>query len=700
MNRKIMRLGAGILVLANLIANCVTMTAQAEETYVGSLLREEVVLDVSLEQTIEVDELVAEQRIYGAKSYSSIWETYGNYYIYNQLTEEEKAYWDTLNELCLSYLLEEKDMPSTSGVFHTELVGSTVLTGEQMREIMWLFRFSNPQYYFLNHKVYHNAEGTYYGYGVYTAFGSGTNRKQATLALEEQVKEMLSKIALSKSDEEKVKTIHDLILEKVDYNAKIYQAGFNEDVEYSQSVYSVFCGDITVCAGYSQAFAMLCNAVGIDAISVTSLEHEWNKVRINDSWYNVDCTWNDYGTYGIGYLYYERSDAALDEYGLESQRVHTEESFWQEYLPSCTLDVTPQQNGNAPGSLPKITKQTAKPVMEIERDVLTATITITGEERAKFYYTLDGSTPSSAETKCISYQEPFVVTEKVQVTVMAIKDAQWDSATTTETVNPLEPILVERDGNHYYYVNGQMVTSQECYVNGAWRWFDADGTMAKDKDVYQISSGGKWVRYNENGEMVKGEDYKSGSWYYFEPITGAMMKGPVTLSDGRRVFYDTITGKMLTGHQIINGEEYYFDETDGNLIDGKESLFWISVDGREFWYENWQRQGWNPADDTYRGKEIYDPASDAWYWLDNIQHGAKAVSKDVYQESDAGPYADREDGTGKWVRYDEAGHMIKGWHQSENGTYYFDPIYGSMAKRETVIDGIWYYFDEITGVLR
>ena len=80
-----------------------------------------------------------------------------------------------------------------------------------------------------------------------------------------------------------------------------------------------------------------------------------------------------------------------------------------------------------------------------------------------------------------------------------------------------------------------------------------------------------------------------------------------------------------------------------------------SADGM-YWYENGVLQGTEG-----RGKEIYDPASDAWYWLDAVQGGKKAVSKDVYQESWAGAYADREDGTGKWVRYDENGHMVKGW---------------------------------------
>lgn len=259
--------------------------------------------------------------------------------------------------------------------------------------------------------------------------------------------------------------------------------------------------------------------------------------------------------------------------------------------------------------------------------------------------------------------------------------------------------LVYRDGRYYFYENGVMAASKEAYVNGAWRWFDADGSMAVSKDVYQTSSGGKWVRYNENGEMIKGEDYRYGGWYYFEPITGTMMKGPVMLEDGRRVFYDTITGQMLKGTHTINGQTYVFDESDGNLISGQDTLFWVEIDGKKYWYEDWQRQGWDPANEAYRGKEIYDAASDAWYWLDNVQQGAMAVSKDVYQESYSA-YPDREDGTGKWVRYDENGHMVKGWQTTAAGTYYFEIITGAMAKGRVAIDGIDYYFSEVTGILQ
>ena len=118
---------------------------------------------------------------------------------------------------------------------------------------------------------------------------------------------------------------------------------------------------------------------------------------------------------------------------------------------------------------------------------------------------------------------------------------------------------------------------------------------------------------------------------------------------------------------------------------------WKTVNGKDYWYENGVKQG-----TTGRGKEIYDASSDAWYWLDNVQQGAKTVSKDVYQESEAGQWADRPDGTGKWVRYDAQGHMIKGW--SADKRYYFDPIYGTMAKGDAVIDGRTYHFDKKTGI--
>ena len=214
-------------------------------------------------------------------------------------------------------------------------------------------------------------------------------------------------------------------------------------------------------------------------------------------------------------------------------------------------------------------------------------------------------------------------------------------------------------------------------ASDAWYWLDAvdQGKKATSKDVYQESAAGqwadkpdgtgKWVRYDENGHMVKGWQTTDKGTYYFDLITGAMAKGAGD----------------------IDGVPCAFDEYTGIALDGQ----WLTIKGADFWYEKGVRQGLDG-----RGKEIYDPASDAWYWLDAVDQGKKATSKDVYQESEAGQWADRADGTGKWVRYDAQGHMIKGW--SADKRYYFDPIYGTMAKGDAVIDGRTYHFDKNTGI--
>lgn len=326
--------------------------------------------------------------------------------------------------------------------------------------------------------------------------------------------------------------------------------------------------------------------------------------------------------------------------------------------------------------------------------------------------TSDNTNNGGEETQALEAEERTAhgAAEKTTVTAMAVftctdkncASAQFVDATVKQTSGVTTAAVtfngkdytakfgekngwVEENGKKYWYEKGvkQGTTGRgkEIYDpdSDAWYWLDAvqGGAMTVSKDVYQESAAGqwadkpdgtgKWVRYDENGHMVKGWQTTDKGTYYFDLITGAMAKG--------------------TGD--IDGVPCAFDEYTGIALDGQ----WLTIKGADFWYEKGVRQGLDG-----RGKEIYDPASDAWYWLDAVDQGKKATSKDVYQESKAGQWADRADGTGKWVRYDAQGHMIKGW--SADKRYYFDPIYGTMAKGDAVIDGRTYHFDKNTGVLQ
>ena len=299
----------------------------------------------------------------------------------------------------------------------------------------------------------------------------------------------------------------------------------------------------------------------------------------------------------------------------------------------------------------------------------------------QYIKTRDIPVPTATPTAVPTATPTATPTAAPTATSTATPTATPVKPTATPTATPVKPTATPAsgytgwktvNGKDYWYENGvkQGTTGRgkEIYDpdSDAWYWLDADqgGAKAVSKDVYQESNGGKWVRYDANGHMIKGWDTNDDGTYYFDLVTGAMTKGDATI-DGLPCSFDTVTGIGL-------------------------NCAWKRINGKDYWYEGGKRQGYDPNNAAYRGKEIYDPASNGWYWLDNVQQGAKAVSKDVYQESSGG----------KWVRYDANGQMIKGWNTNADGTYYFDPITGAMAKGTTTIDGMTYYFDPATGVKR
>ena len=105
-------------------------------------------------------------------------------------------------------------------------------------------------------------------------------------------------ITESMSDEEKVKAIHDYL---------IYHANYVNNGDYSSAENWAYgaCGVLLhgegVCQSYAIAFYMMATAAGVECEYVTGVAtnssasggHAWNRVKINDKWYYIDCTWDD-----------------------------------------------------------------------------------------------------------------------------------------------------------------------------------------------------------------------------------------------------------------------------------------------------------------------------------------------------------------------------------------------------------------------
>ena len=375
-------------------------------------------------ESVEEDD-VAEQSLLRMTGISADdWEKYGSDYFYEQLSDEEKKYWDDLDAICAKYLTTETDAVTTNtGTYRMKAISGSTLEKEKQKKVLRMFRYSKPQYYFLNATIYtitYSDKKVSMIFGIYPAFGKGADRMEETEKVKAQVDTWQKQIDECSTEDEKVQTIHDLIIQKVEYNHDLVNSDFaTENTEYSQSVYSVLCTNKTVCAGYAQTFEMMCNGTGIDTVAVTSFEHEWNKIKLENSWYNVDCTWDDNGSDNVGYTYFLRNDDYYDTSSSYSKKHHAEESYWEGYLPATEMDSVGSpwisMNENASGS--KIGMSCYN-------------------KEAEIYYTTDKSNPVTSGTRML-YQSDFLwnSSEYPVIKAAAMEDGKHNSAVVTKCLH-------------------------------------------------------------------------------------------------------------------------------------------------------------------------------------------------------------------------------------------------------------------------
>ncbi len=81
--------------------------------------------------------------------------------------------------------------------------------------------------------------------------------------------------------------------------------------------YDLLVRGTAVCEGYTEAYMDLLNRLGIPCVMVISeeMDHSWNLVQIDGSWYHVDVTWDDPATDMYGQVYHDYfllTDAELE----------------------------------------------------------------------------------------------------------------------------------------------------------------------------------------------------------------------------------------------------------------------------------------------------------------------------------------------------------------------------------------------------
>lgn len=250
---------------------------------------------------------------------------------------------------------------------------------------------------------------------------------------------------------------------------------------------------------------------------------------------------------------------------------------------------------------------------------------------------------------------------------------------TWEKVNGIDTYWYVDGKRQGYEPNNNTYVGTEIFdsATNGWYWLigNAQGKKAVNTEIeipYTYNGKDntpKWVRYGSDGKMVKGWFTTNQNTYYYDLTTGARKQGKVT----------------------IDKVPCWFDETTGI---GKNQA-WEKINGVDtYWYVGGQRQGYDPNNSSFAGKEIYDPASKGWYWLDGTAQGRKTVNREVKI-----PYTySGKDNTPKWVRYDASGKMVKGWYTTGQNVYYYDLTTGARKHGKVTIDQLPCWFDDSTGI--
>ena len=314
----------------------------------------------------QVDDLQAQTGRYSLKkiqldtSYSladSIWADSGSDYYFSLLRTEEKKLYLNLKKQADRYLTGTESFQATdvdrngtnATVYILPLISYEGLSTDQMKRVFYCFMYENPQYYFIRNSVIYSENTNRMTVGLYEIFADGAARAEYTRQFAQQLQIWEEQIQAAADILEKEQLIHKIVRDHVAYNEAM-ATDDPDDKEMSQSCISaVLFEKKTVCAGYAQLFSLLCGRAGITCVTVTSPSHAWNKVRMGNVWYNVDCTWNDCRDED---LFLNVTDEQLLAADTEA-REHTLSEEWTDTAPACTEAFDPQQaNGeDAPANV-------------------------------------------------------------------------------------------------------------------------------------------------------------------------------------------------------------------------------------------------------------------------------------------------------------------------------------------------------------
>lgn len=93
------------------------------------------------------------------------------------------------------------------------------------------------------------------------------------------------------TDNEKIKSIHDYIINTTKYDT---DRSDNKITKYHSDIaYGALIEHYAICGGYADSMKLFLDKLNIPNYKISSENHIWNLVKLDNKWYHLDLTWDD-----------------------------------------------------------------------------------------------------------------------------------------------------------------------------------------------------------------------------------------------------------------------------------------------------------------------------------------------------------------------------------------------------------------------
>ena len=485
-------------------------------------------------------------------------------------------------------------------------------------------------------------ENNYDGKYIYTITylkADGDTAAAEEAAVTNKVNEVYKSLQLDgKSSYDKLKAIHDYIIDHVEYDYDNYK---NDAYLVKHATYSAAITGKTVCQGYATYFYRLANKAGIECRVVDGTgnggRHAWNLVKIDGKYYYVDVTWDD-GNYDKYTYFLKESDLFAQDHTLSDES--------QKNFGDYNISKTDYDAKLIPTHTHNYVTTTKREATCIDEGLSVKTCTICQDEqmiilpKTTHQWTLQ-STVAATEDKDGSktYTCSVCGETKTEVIPKLKHEHHWNKDYTVD----VESTCTKEGKKSIHCMKDDAIKpgSEETIPAKGHNWV-LTNTLAATEDkegsnTYTCSVCGE-TKIEVIPKLPKATWMKNQNGWWYQNIDGTYPRKQWMKIDNIWYYFD-VDGYVLTDWQKINNKWYFFDDK-GAMVTG------------------WKKSG------------------NKWYYLD----GQGAMVSDKWQKID-----------GKWYVFDKSGAMksnawVGNYYVGSDGAYVKDRWIGKYHVNK---NGVW-----------